>query len=245
MGGLVNTLFRTLLLDDEAYQEWRERPNLFLRGIVLIIVISLVAGLVSFAVTLVQNVNPVNMAQIEDEIQQSFDLQYQYNPGWQDPEMREMMEEMIDVIIPMITDITEIEAPLPHSITGFFQAIGGWLSRAFSAIGGWLLYGALVLIAVNLLGGSAKLPHFLGMVALYIVPGLLAILNPVPCVGGLLAFIGTIWSVVVYIKAVSVASDLDVGQSVLAVFAPFLVLMLLGVLLAILGFLWILLLAAF
>jgi hypothetical protein len=57
-------------------------------------------------------------------------------------------------------------------------------------------------------------------------------------VGGFLALIGTIWSIVVYAKAVSVASDMDVGRSVLAVFAPFVLVLLLAIVVLIIGILW-------
>jgi hypothetical protein len=240
MGSLVNTLFRTVILDTAAYEEWRERPNLFLRGIVLIMAVSLVAGLVSFAVDLVNRVRPVDMNRIQEEIDRSLEQQFRWNPAWQDmdPEAREMMEEMMDVIVPMIRDLVSIEAPLPRGIAGFFQALGSWISRALGAIGGWLFYGALVLVAVNLLGGSAKLGEFLGMVSLYVLPGLLGLLGPVPCLGGVLGLIALVWGIVVYVKAVSVATGLDTGKSILAVFAPIVVLLLLGILLAIISIAW-------
>lgn len=241
MSGMLNTLLRTVILDDSAYQEWRERPNLFLRGIVLIAIVMLVAGLIAFGVNLVNQVRPVNVADIEDQIRQGFEMQYQWNPGLQEapPEVRAMMDQMIDVIIPMVTDIVSIKSPLPRGISGFFLALGTYLSRVLAALGGWMLYGALVLIAANLLGGSAKLPHFLGMTSLYAIPGLLALLQPVPCLGALLALIGTIWSIVVYIKAVSVATDLDAGRSIVAVLAPFLAILIIAFLLALLFAMWI------
>jgi hypothetical protein len=240
MGGLINTLFRTVILDNAAYEEWRERPNLFLRGIVLILIISLVAGIVTFAVDLVARVRPVDMTKIQEEIDEALELQFRWNPAWQemDPDVRRMMDEMMDLIVPMVRDLTKIESPLPRGLVGFFQAVGGWLSRGLAALGGWMFYGALVLIAVNLLGGSAKLPDFLGMASLYVIPGLLGLLAPIPCLGALLGLIGLVWSIVVYVKAVSVASGLDGGKAVLAVFAPFVALLLLGILLAILGIMW-------
>ena len=64
MSAMLGTLFRTAILDDAAYQEWRERPNLFLRGIVLILIITLIAGLITFAVNLVNTVQPVDALQI-------------------------------------------------------------------------------------------------------------------------------------------------------------------------------------
>jgi hypothetical protein len=238
MGSLVSALWRTVILDDAAYEEWRERPNVFLRGILLIIVISLVAGLIAFGVNLVNQVKPVDVAGIQEGIDQWFEMQSQFFPLFQDPEVKEMVDDMVRVIVPMVRDLAQIEAPLPRGIVGFFNAFGGWLSRALAAIGGWLFYGALVLITANLLGGTAKLPEFLGTVAVYVVPGLLGVLSPLPCIGGLLTLVGAIWSIVVYIKATSVVAKLDGGRAILAVIAPFFALILLAILLSSLFVLW-------
>ena len=240
MTNLLSTLLRTAILDDAAYQEWRERPNLFLRGIVLILLVTLLAGFLSFGVNLFQRVTAPDPAEIERAMRQGFEQSFRYNPAWQDmdPDSRRMVERTMDTIVPMVVDIASVEAPLPRGITGFLEAMGGWLTRALTAIGGWLLYGALVLIAVNLLGGSARLPEFLGMVALYSIPALLGLLRPVPCLGGLLAFVGMVWSIVVYIKAVSVASGLDAGRAIVAVIAPLVILSLLAFGLALLWISW-------
>lgn len=238
MGNLLNTIWRAMILDDAAYQEWRERPNLFLRGLVLILVVSLITGLISFAWTFVQGVRPVNEAEIRESIQESFDWQYQFNPAWQDPEMRQMMDDVMDQMVPMILDIAGTRAPLPQAFSGFFEALGAWLSSGLAAIGGWLLYGALVLIVAHWLGGRADLRQFLGTVALWSVPGLLGLLGPIPCIGGILVFIGFVWGLVVYVKATSVASGLDVGRSIVAVLAPAVALILLVIALIVFVVLW-------
>lgn len=237
MASLLNTLWRTVILDDAGYQAWRERPNILLRAIVLIVGISLVAGLVSFAVNLVGRATPLQFADIEEGMR-SWQQWNQRLPYYQNPEFQRQWREMTDIIVPMIRDLSNIQAPLPAGVAGFFQALGGWLSRALAAISGWLFYGALVLIAANLLGGSAKLADFLGTVALYVLPGLLLLLQPVRCVGPLLALAGTIWSIVIYVKATAVTTDLDVGRAFLAVILPFLAFVVLGLVLSILAVLW-------
>ncbi|NLF14986.1 MAG: YIP1 family protein [Anaerolineaceae bacterium] len=238
MSSLLNTLLRTVILDDSAYREWRERPNVFLRGIVLILIVSLIAGLVGFGMRLVSEVQPVDADEIREGIRESFEMQRQFNPGFQDPEVYEMAEEMVDTIVAMIVDIANIRPPLPVGVAGFFTALGAWLTGALSSIGGWLFYGALVLVAVNLLGGSAKLRDFYGTVAVFSIPGLIGLLGPIPCVGGILVFLGTIWGIVMYVKATSVATGLDIGRSVVAVLAPFVILLLLALALTILFVLW-------
>ncbi len=240
MNSLLGTLARTVILDDAAYREWRERPNLFLRGILLILVVTLIAGLITLGVNLVDRTKPVDAAEIEETVRESMRMQLQWNPGWQsmDPEARQMMEKMTDLMIPMAVELANVDTPLPRGFVGLFQSVGSWVSRALSALGGWLFYGALVLIAVNLLGGSAKLPDFLGMVALYSIPGLLALFTPIPCLGAFLALIGAVWSIVVYVKAVSVVSGLDGTKSLVAVVVPFFVLAFLAILLSMAAFVW-------
>jgi hypothetical protein len=240
MSAMFRTLLRTVILDSSAYEDWHERPNLFVRGIVLIAIVSLVAGLLVFAVDVVNRVKPVDAAKIQQELQKGFDSQYQWNPALKNlpPEVRAMIGQQIAIIGPMVADLAKIEAPLPRGVSGLFEAVGAYLSRVLAALGGWMLYGALVLVAVNLLGGTAKLPDFLGMTSLYSIPGLLALLSPIPCLGGLLAFVGTIWSIVVYVKAVSVASRLDGARSIVAVFSPLIAIVLVSVLLVGLVVIW-------
>jgi len=242
MSEMLKTLFRTAILDDDAFQEWHDRPNLFLRGIILVAIITLVAGLIAFSVDLVNRIRPVELADIQKQIDEAMGQQSRWNPFWRevDPEARQIIDGILDTVVPMVTELSQVEAPLPRGVSGLFQAIGAYLTRVLAALGGWLFYGALVLVAANLLGGTAKLPNFLGMISLYAIPGLLSLLQPIPCVGGLLALAGTIWSIVVYVKAVSFSAKLDTGRSILAVFAPFIILLLLGVLVAILGFILIL-----
>ena len=229
MGSLLNTLWRSAILDEGAIQDWSERPNVFLRGIVLIILVTLVAEIVVFGVNLVNQVQPLDLTAIPEEMDRWYERQSEWMPEM-GPEFHKFWEGMVDVMFPMFRDLSEIEAPLPRGITGFLNAVGGWLARSVAAIGGWLFYGALVLIAVRLMGGKAKLPVFLGSLAVYIVPGLLAIFQQIPCIGDLLALIGTVWSIVVYMKATSVVTGLDTGRSIVAVVAPFVIMSTLGVL---------------
>ncbi len=238
MGSLLTTLLRTLILDDAAYREWRERPNVFLRGLLLILIVSLVTGLVGFGILLVSEVRPPDAAEIREQIREGIEMQEQFNPGLQDPMARRMVDDVVDTLVPMIVDIANIRPPLPTGVAGFFVALGSWLSGALAAIAGWLFYGALVLVAVNLLGGSAKLRHFYGTVAVYAIPGLLALLGRIPCLGPILVLVGTIWAIVMYVKATSVVSGLGIGRSVVAVLAPFVVLLLLAMILAILLLFW-------
>ena len=97
MSSMFSTVFRTVLLDDAAYQDWRERPNLFLRGMTLIAIVILIAGLIVFAVNLVNLVRAPDVDKIESEIRQRFDMAARFNPAMQDlpPEVQGMLDSMI------------------------------------------------------------------------------------------------------------------------------------------------------
>lgn len=260
MGSLINTLFRTILLDDSAFREWRERPNLFPRGILLILIISLLTSVVAFTTNLVNLTKPVDkvIGEVEEGFGMAREVMENMMSGeffWAtDPEFQKGMaaamdayDEAMQVNQKMVLEIMQVRSPLPRGIGGFLQAVGMWLSAALASIAGWMVYGVMVLIAVNLLGGGAKLPDFLGMVSLYVVPTLLGLLGAlagaltsIPYLGwlmGILAFLfglaSWVWAIVVYVKAVSVVSNLDGGRAVVAVCAPPVVLFVLAMVVAV------------
>ena len=137
MGSLLNILWKSVLLDDAAIREWHERPNVFLRGLVLIVLISLIAEIAVFGVNLVTQIQPVDLTSIPEDMSEWYELQDRWMPEM-GPEFRKAWEGMMDVMVPMFRDLSEIEAPLPRGIVGFLDAVGSWLARAVSAIGGWL-----------------------------------------------------------------------------------------------------------
>ncbi|MCB0203051.1 MAG: hypothetical protein KDI03_23500, partial [Anaerolineae bacterium] len=56
-----------------------------------------------------------------------------------------------------------------------------------------------------------------------------------PCVGPMVAFVGWIWGVVVYIKAVQVSQRFTAGRAVVAALLPAVILILLAVILSVLA----------
>ena len=124
MGSLLNTLWRTVILDDGAFQDWSERPNVFLRGIVLIILVTLVAELIVFGVNLVTQVQPVDLTVIPESMNEWYGDSSRWMPEM-GPEFRKAWEGMMDVMFPMMRELSEIKAPLPQGIIGFLNAVGG------------------------------------------------------------------------------------------------------------------------
>ncbi len=88
---------------------------------------------------------------------------------------------------------------------------------------GWIGYAIWVLLAAKLLGGKATVSQMLGTTAFYAVPHVLGILGFIPCVGGLLGVVATVWGIAIYIKAVAVANDFGIGRATVATVLPVLV----------------------
>jgi hypothetical protein len=51
----------------------------------------------------------------------------------------------------------------------------------------------------------------------------LDILGDVRCIGGLLGLVATVWGIAIYVKALAVANDFDLGRAVVATVVPGLV----------------------
>ena len=76
----------------------------------------------------------------------------------------------------------------------------------------------------------------LGATALYAVPHGLDILGFVPCLGGVLGLVATVWGIAIYVKALAVANDFSTSRAIVATVVPALIGMT-SVLLGLLGFL--------
>jgi hypothetical protein len=104
-------------------------------------------------------------------------------------------------------------------------------------MGAWLAYAIWVLLFAKLMGGNGGVDRFLGLTALFAVPNLLGIFSPIPCVGPFIAFIGWLWGVAVYVKAVQVSQRLDTGKAILAAILPALIVAVLVMIVALIGIL--------
>ena len=157
MSSLIHTLWRSAILDDGAYHDWRDRPKIFLRGILLILIITLIAELIPFAVHLYNQVTVPDAQDIQRRMDEVLDMQRQFSPLYQDPAAWRMARESADAVASMIADIAAIRPPLPRGVAGFLTALGasstfiGLMSSLQSA--GWLLP---QLFAARLLANKAR-----------------------------------------------------------------------------------------
>lgn len=225
MNGLLTTLRDILFLNTSAYEQWREAPQAMKRGFLLLIICALLAGSLNFIMTFRSNLRPFTQDQanqIEEEFMQGMQV-WQAGVNQQDPAMQVFMDQFITNFRAGINIGVEIDAlpsPLPRGLARLLQSLGGWITRGFGQVSLWLGYGIWVLLFARLLGGQGRMDRFFGTTALYAVPNLLGLFNPVPAVGPLMAFIGTLWGILVYGKAVQVSQQLTTGRTIAAMLLP-------------------------
>lgn len=242
MKALVTTLRDIVLLRTPAYEQWRDRPDAMRRGVLVLLACFLLAGSLTSVAGFVNNVQPIDMEdadQFRQEFQRNFEQWQQLMPQ-QDPFMQEFMDQFMDNFesgwrIGVAVD--SLDTPLPRGLARFFEAGGGWLTGALGHLGGWLAYAIWVLLFAKLLGGNGGVDRFLGLTALFAVPNLLSIFSFIPCAGPLIAFVGWLWGVAVYVKAVQVSQRFDLGKAILAAILPALILAVIVMIIAFMGLL--------
>lgn len=225
MNAFFSTLKDIALLRAPAYEQWRDRPDAMKRGVLVLLVCFLVAGSITSAIGFVNNVRPIGLEdadQFRQEFQRSIEQWQQFMPQ-QDPAMQMFMDQFLDNFesgFRIGVAIDSLETPLPRGLARGFQALGGWLSGALSNLGFFLAYAVWVLLFAKLLGGNGGVDRFLGLTALFALPNVLGIFSFIPCAGPLIAFIGWVWGLAVYVKAVQVSQRFDMGKAIVATFLP-------------------------
>ncbi len=227
------------LLDEQTFIDIRDSKNAFRTGVTLLLLIFLVAGSLQFVVDLVDHLRPFTPEAAEtfqNDFLGGFEQWQQFMPS-QDPNFQIFMDQFREnfrIGVNIGVEIDQMPRPLGRGLGIFFETLGGWLSHPLGKLGGWLAYSIWVLLFARLLGGNGGVDRFLGVTALFAVPNLLSIFQPIPCIGSLLAVVGMVWGWVIYVKAVQVSQRFDLGKAILATLLPILLLLvLIGIILLI------------
>ena len=204
MKKLLQLAWGVLLFKHEAYVQHVDSADVLKRGLMLLVIVTLVAGTLSLIINVIGNLRPMSAQaqrqQVDQNLQEfiaSFREMRQYSdipPGFE--------EQIVAYMRP------GIEMGL------------AFLSLPFIRITSWIGYTIWVLLVAKLLGGRATVSQTLGATALYAVPHILNILGFVSCLGGLLGFVATVWGIGIYVKALAVANDFDIGRAIIATIVP-------------------------
>ncbi len=220
-----------LTLKTQTFVALRERSDVFLRGFVVLLCASLVAGLfIALDGTVREFLPPPSKEAIIRQAVGNF--QNSYNGP---PELQPVIESYIREGVSMVYELFGLppragEGARP--VAAVLNYIGNVLATPFSwTFAGWMLFaGLLFQFSSRLLGGRASINQMLGLTALAAAPQIFAsltsLLNLIATVGnapllsgvnGVLGFVLAIWSAVVYVKATSVAQNFSLARSVGAI----------------------------
>ena len=224
-----------LLFKHEAYVQHVARADALKRGLALLVLVTLIAGIASLVVNFVGGLRPTNaqaeLREAEEGMQAFFDNAGPFlnlPPDFKKGVYQGFRAARSGIEIGM--RVADLPTPLPKPVGIALSSLGKFLSLPFSRLAGWIGYGVWVLLAAKLLGGRATIAQTLGATALYAVPHVLDILGPVPCLGGLLGLVATVWGIAIYVKALAVANDFGVGRAIVATVLPALIIAVLALL---------------
>lgn len=229
MAELIQICRGGLLLEDEAFYRLKRSADVFVRGLLIIVAVSLIVGLVTSAISFVREVTgpppEVAIQEVKQNIRQGFQMAERFGAPI-DPEVEKVIETYMDAgfrIGARVAKVAKTTTPLPSPIGNLFEAVGKFVSYPFGWMATWMFYGLLVLVFAKLMGGRATIQQMLGTTSLVAVPHLLDLFAFIPCLGSLLSLVAFFWGLVIYVKATAVANEFGLGKAVLAVLLPIII----------------------
>ena len=126
----------------------------------------------------------------------------------------------------------------PGWVAAGLSALGEWISLPLQLMTIWIILGLFVLLTAKLLGAvqGLTLQRFYAATAYAFLPLVLTMLAPLACLGPVLGVIAWAWAFLLYVATVRFAADLDIGRTLIAIFAPLALLLLAGLVLVSVGF---------
>lgn len=113
-----------------------------------------------------------------------------------------------------------LEPQMPGVVAALLSALGLWINTPLTWLTWWIVYGAVVFAAARLMGATNTLQAFFAATSFAAVPLLLTGLAPIPWIGALLAFVGTVMAFAVYYLAMRFVTRLDAGRAALCMLLP-------------------------
>jgi hypothetical protein len=251
IGELVALARGVLKFDSATYAAHVASRDALKRGLVLLAIVALLAGLFPFLGSLVGSFQSpqAEIARAQAEFERQFNQQLQSNPSLRDPQFQQMFQGIMREAFGIARDIVQLKSNisfLPGWLDRVLQALGQWLSQPLIWLGAWAWYALWVTLFAKLLGGRAMLERMLAATSLFVVPhvldligGLLTLLSGIQVAGAcfgllntLVGFVAWAWGIAVYVKATAAANEFSLGKATLATILPVLLVVLLAMLLA-------------
>lgn len=232
MKELLRFAWDVSIFKHDAYARHVASANVLKRGLLLLVVVTLLAGSISFLIDLVGGIITPPAEQMEQGIQDFVATLQQFVPA-------EALEPFLEGFIPgmnIAIRIASLPTPLPQPLATFLSILGAFLSAPFTRLTGWAAYAIWVILVARLLGGKGHIPQMLGATALYVIPHILDIFDFIPFLGWLIGVVATLWGIAIYVKGLAAANEFGIGKAILAAILPALALIGLGLLIALVNF---------
>lgn len=113
-----------------------------------------------------------------------------------------------------------LDPQMPGFLAALLSALGLWINTPITWLGWWIVYGTFVFAAARLMGASNTLQAFFAATSFAAVPLLLTGLAPVPWIGPIFAFVGSVLAFAVYFQAMQFVTKLDGGRTALCLLLP-------------------------
>ncbi len=224
---LFQLAWDVLLFRHAAYAQHVARADALKRGLALLTVVTLFAGLLPLFVDVVGDLRRAGMSveARQEEVEQTLG---EFLDSWRamsqfsniPPEVERMVLANVRIWTRVGLRIDALPTPLPKPVGRLLQDVGAFLSLPFGRMAAWIGYTMWVLLIAKFLGGRATVSQMLGTTALYAVPHVLGVVSVVPCLGGVAGLVATVWGVAIYVKAVAVANRFSLGRATAATVLP-------------------------
>ena len=219
-----------LAFNDDAYNAFHARHDVFLRGTILIVLVALLVSLPAFIMDVAKGLRGQSLTQASDvtaQFEQGLQLILPYMQKVP-PTVLQQIRQGFETGTEIAARIEALPTPIPRPIGRGLEALGRWLSQPFqgglplaaATLGTWLGYGIWVMLFAKLLGGRGDLAGFFGTTSLFALPHVLNIFGPLPYLGAITGLIAYIWGGAIYVKATAVSHELTLGRALLAVILP-------------------------
>jgi len=212
MSEMFNTIRGAITLNIGTLARFRDREDVFRRGVTILVLVALVVGVVAFAVDFIGGLLATPEAEIA-RVTQVFDQVLKVMPSDAAAAFKKQFLANFEAGAEIALSVEALPTRLPKVVGAFFEALGAWAQRPLAMLGSWLGYGIWVMLAAKLLGGKGRLQEFLGTAALSSVPYLLLVLEKVPCLGSILGIVAWIWSILIWVVATAVVHGWAVPQT--------------------------------
>ena len=215
-------LWAALFLESQAYSTMSDSKSPVKKGLIILIILGVALGVAGFIGATLEWASSPNLEAIKDTIYEM----YQTAPWMQFIEAEPEAMKMFNQIWEQVWQFVGFLVPSPAS------SLSGLIIKPLALIINWLIFGVLLHLIARMLGGSARLGQTLGATSLAAAPQLLIILTALPFV--VVAGIGT-WTLLCRYMAVRVTHELSWARAMWSVLLTFIVLLLIGVILAVAG----------